>query len=76
MCSSDLGRRRSPVAAAAAVAPPSAAGRGPALASRARAAAELLTGMPARIAGGRLEIPFADETQLAELVEALEGAAP
>jgi ParB family chromosome partitioning protein len=48
----------------------------PVLAARAREAAERLTGMPVRIAGGRLEIPFADETQLAELVEALERAAP
>jgi ParB family transcriptional regulator, chromosome partitioning protein len=48
----------------------------PALATRARAAAERLTGLPARIAGGRLEIAFADETQLAELVESLERAGP
>jgi ParB family chromosome partitioning protein len=48
----------------------------PALALRVREAAERLTGMPARIAGGRLEIPFADETQLAELAEALERTAP
>ena len=48
----------------------------PELAARARRAAERLTGMPARIANGRLEIPFADETQLAELVEALERAGP
>jgi ParB family transcriptional regulator, chromosome partitioning protein len=48
----------------------------PALAERVRAAAERLTGMSARVSGGRLEIPFADETQLAELAEALERAAP
>jgi len=45
----------------------------PALAERARAAAERLTGMPARIAPGRLEIQFANETELEELVEVLEG---
>jgi ParB family chromosome partitioning protein len=48
----------------------------PALAARARAAAERLTGLPARIASGRLELAFADETELEELVEALERAAP
>jgi ParB family transcriptional regulator, chromosome partitioning protein len=48
----------------------------PALAARAREAAERLTGLPARIAGSKLEIGFADETQLAELVEALERATP
>ena len=46
----------------------------PALADRARRAAERLTGLQARIAGGRLEIAFDGETQLAELVEALERA--
>jgi ParB family chromosome partitioning protein len=44
----------------------------PALAERARTAAERVTGFPARVASGRLEIPFADEAELAELVEALE----
>src|SRR5919108_563653 len=44
----------------------------PALAERARKAAERLTGFTARIAHGRLEIAFADETELEELVEALE----
>ena len=48
----------------------------PALAARARAAAERLTGMPARVAAGKVEIAFADETQLAELVESLERATP
>jgi ParB family chromosome partitioning protein len=48
----------------------------PVLALRATEAVERLTGLPGRIAGGRLEIPFADETQLAELVESLERAAP
>jgi hypothetical protein len=47
----------------------------PLLAERARTAAERLTGLPSRVAGGRLEISFADETRLAELVEALEAAA-
>jgi ParB family transcriptional regulator, chromosome partitioning protein len=45
----------------------------PALADRARAAAELLTGLPARIADGKLSIRFEDETKLAELVETLEA---
>jgi len=44
----------------------------PALAERARKAAERATGFTARIAPGRLEIAFADETDLEELVEALE----
>jgi ParB family chromosome partitioning protein len=47
----------------------------PQLAARARTAAERLTGLPARVAPGRLEISFGDETQLAELVETLEAAA-
>lgn len=48
----------------------------PVLVARATAAAERLTGFPARIAGGRLEVPFGDETGLEELVEALEAVAP
>jgi ParB family chromosome partitioning protein len=48
----------------------------PALAARARAAAERLTGLPARVVGNRLELHFADEPELAELVETLERAAP
>jgi ParB family chromosome partitioning protein len=44
----------------------------PHLAERARAAAERLTGRRARVRPGRLEIDFADEHELAELVEALE----
>jgi ParB family chromosome partitioning protein len=44
----------------------------PALAARAARAAERITGMKARVAAGRLEIAFADETELEELVEALE----
>ena len=47
----------------------------PALAERARKAAERLTGFPARIVSGRLEIAFSDETELAELTEALEHVA-
>lgn len=47
----------------------------PALAERARKAAERATGFPARITSGRLEIAFTDETELAELVEALERIA-
>ncbi len=45
----------------------------PALADRARTAAQRLTGLPARLNGGKLEIHFGDETRLAELVEALEA---
>jgi ParB family chromosome partitioning protein len=47
----------------------------PALADRARNAAELLTGLPSRISDGKLSIRFEDETKLAELVETLEAAA-
>ena len=47
----------------------------PALAARARDLAARLTGREARIVSGRLEILFADETELAELVEALEALA-
>ena len=47
----------------------------PALAARARKAAERLTGFPARVTAGRLELAFSDEGELAELVEALERAA-
>jgi ParB family chromosome partitioning protein len=47
----------------------------PALADRARKAAERVSGFPARIVSGRLEIAFTDETELAELVEALERVA-
>jgi ParB family chromosome partitioning protein len=48
----------------------------PALASRAATAAERITGLHARVASGRLEIHFSDETELAELAEALERALP
>jgi ParB family transcriptional regulator, chromosome partitioning protein len=44
----------------------------PALASRARDALERLTGFRARVTSTRVELPFADEHELAELVEALE----
>jgi ParB family transcriptional regulator, chromosome partitioning protein len=55
---------------------PRRAGRvDPALAERVRLAAERLTGFPARIAAGRLEISFADEAELGELAEALERTA-
>ena len=47
----------------------------PALVDRATAAAERLTGLPARVAGGKLQIAFEDETKLEELVEALEAVA-
>jgi ParB family chromosome partitioning protein len=48
----------------------------PALAKRVRAAAERLTRLPVRVTGGRLEIQFADEYELAALAEALERYAP
>jgi ParB family transcriptional regulator, chromosome partitioning protein len=44
----------------------------PDLAARVKTAAERLTGMRARVTARGLEIPVADETQLAELAEALE----
>jgi ParB family chromosome partitioning protein len=44
----------------------------PALTERLCKAAQRATGFPARVASGRLEIAFGDETELAELVEALE----
>jgi len=44
----------------------------PALAQQARDAAERLTGLPARVSAGKLELLFGDETRLAELVETLE----
>jgi ParB family transcriptional regulator, chromosome partitioning protein len=46
----------------------------PALAERAKAAAEALTGLTVRVGAGRLEIHFADEHDLTQLVEALEAA--
>jgi ParB family chromosome partitioning protein len=47
----------------------------PALAERAAAASQRLTGRRSRVVGDRLEITFADETELAELVEVLEASA-
>jgi ParB family chromosome partitioning protein len=47
----------------------------PALAARARDAIARLTGFNARISTTRIELAFADEHELAELVEALENAA-
>ena len=46
----------------------------PALAARARDAVERLTGWRARVTSSRIELAFADEHELAELVEALENA--
>jgi ParB family chromosome partitioning protein len=48
----------------------------PDLAARVRSAAERLTGLGVRVRPGKLEIAFADEHDLAELVEVLEAAAP
>jgi ParB family chromosome partitioning protein len=48
----------------------------PDLVSRATAAVERLTGLPATVRTDTLQIRFRDETQLAELVEALEAASP
>ena len=45
----------------------------PALAERARGAAERLTGLPARVNAGKLEIHFGEELRLEELVEVLES---
>lgn len=53
--------------------PRSAARVDPALAERARAAAERLTGLPARVSAGKLEIHFGEELRLEELVEVLEA---
>ncbi|MGH3033972.1 MAG: hypothetical protein ACRDON_05365, partial [Gaiellaceae bacterium] len=47
----------------------------PALAARAREAAEHLTGAAARVASGRIEIFFESETRLEEIVESLERLA-
>jgi ParB family transcriptional regulator, chromosome partitioning protein len=44
----------------------------PALAERARAAAERAIGRPVRVGPGRIEIAFADEYELAELAESFE----
>ena len=45
----------------------------PVLAERARGAAERLTGLPARVSAGKLEIHFGEELRLEELVEVLES---
>ena len=45
----------------------------PALAERARGAAERLTGLPVRVSAGKLEIHFGEELRLEELVEVLES---
>jgi len=45
----------------------------PALAERARHAAQRLTGLQTRVNAGKLELHFGDETGLAELVETLEA---
>ena len=47
----------------------------PALAARARSALSRLTGFEVRVAKNHVEIPYADEHELAELVEALERVA-
>jgi ParB family chromosome partitioning protein len=47
----------------------------PDLAARARVALERLTGAPVRVGARRIEVAFIDETELAEIVEALERAA-
>ena len=47
----------------------------PALADRVRSAVEQLTGRHARVVPGRVELPFGDEHDLAELAEALEVVA-
>ena len=46
----------------------------PALAGRARDALRRLTGAEAKVAAGRIELYFADEVELEEMVEALERA--
>lgn len=48
----------------------------PALAARAKTAADRITGFSSRVAAGKLEIAFGDEQGLEELAEALERAAP
>jgi ParB family transcriptional regulator, chromosome partitioning protein len=47
----------------------------PDLAARVTSALEQLTGYGSRVASGRVELPFADEHDLAEIAEALENAA-
>ena len=45
----------------------------PALAERARTSLEALTGATVKVSDTRIEIPFADEVALAEIVESLEA---
>jgi ParB family transcriptional regulator, chromosome partitioning protein len=52
---------------------PRAASHDPALADRARTAAQRLTGLPVRVTAGRLELHFGDDVRLGELVEVLES---
>ena len=47
----------------------------PALAERVQSSFEQLTGRPARVLPGRVELPFGDEFDLTELAEVLENAA-
>jgi len=47
----------------------------PALAARVRDGLKALTGYEARVVSGRVELPFANEHDLAEIAEALENAA-
>jgi hypothetical protein len=47
----------------------------PVLVERATAALEQMTGVEARAATGRIELPFATDAELAEIVESLEAAA-
>jgi ParB family transcriptional regulator, chromosome partitioning protein len=48
----------------------------PVVAEQARGAVEAVVGVPARVTDTRIEIPFADETELLEIVEAFERARP
>jgi ParB family chromosome partitioning protein len=48
----------------------------PQLAARVRAALAQLTGIEPKVTGNRVELPFENETQLAELAEALERVLP
>ena len=48
----------------------------PALAARARTAMEKILGVPVRVTDTRIEISFSDETELEEIVEAVERIAP
>jgi ParB family chromosome partitioning protein len=66
---------RAAAAAGARTKPRRATAVDPALAERVRRAAERITGRPARVTRGTLEISFADETELEELAEALERVA-